>query len=112
MLIGLFAELRAVSVADRRLGGGFGGLRRGGAVIENPLPRRKVCGEFFSPEIGPELAKLGAGTHSGWTGARKPDGSALQQANKSSSCRRLRSAEPVRLRSTGLGTRPRGQATS
>jgi len=29
-------------------------------VIEkSKLPRHKVCGEFFSPEIGPELAKLG-----------------------------------------------------
>src|SRR5678816_4736539 len=29
-------------------------------VIEKSrLPRHKVCGEFFSPEIGPELAKLG-----------------------------------------------------
>jgi len=30
-------------------------------VIEKSrLPRHKVCGEFFSPEIGPELARLGA----------------------------------------------------
>ena len=29
-------------------------------VIErSKLPRHKVCGEFFSPEIGPELEKLG-----------------------------------------------------
>jgi len=29
-------------------------------VIEkSKLPRHKVCGEFFSPEIGPELANLG-----------------------------------------------------
>jgi len=30
-------------------------------VIEKSrLPRHKVCGEFFSPEIGPELERLGA----------------------------------------------------
>ena len=30
-------------------------------VIEKSrLPRHKVCGEFFSPEIGPELDQLGA----------------------------------------------------
>jgi flavin-dependent dehydrogenase len=51
------------------LGGGPAGsaaalaaLREGALVrvIEkSKLPRHKVCGEFFSPEIGPELAKLG-----------------------------------------------------
>jgi flavin-dependent dehydrogenase len=51
------------------LGGGpagsaaaLGALREGthARVIEkSKLPRHKVCGEFFSPEIGPELAKLG-----------------------------------------------------
>ena len=52
------------------LGGGPAGsaaalaaLREGGGVriIEKSrLPRHKVCGEFFSPEIGPELERLGA----------------------------------------------------
>jgi len=28
-------------------------------VEKSKLPRHKVCGEFFSPEIGPELEKLG-----------------------------------------------------
>src|ERR1700722_3581491 len=52
------------------LGGGPAGsaaalaaLREGGAarVIEKSrLPRHKVCGEFFSPEIEPELERLGA----------------------------------------------------
>jgi flavin-dependent dehydrogenase len=52
------------------LGGGPAGssaalaaLRPGAAVrvIEKSrLPRHKVCGEFFSPEIGPELERLGA----------------------------------------------------
>jgi flavin-dependent dehydrogenase len=33
----------------------------GVTVIEKSrLPRHKVCGEFFSPEIGPELERLGA----------------------------------------------------
>jgi len=51
------------------LGGGPAGsaaalaaLRHGAAVrvIEKSrLPRHKVCGEFFSPEIGPELEQLG-----------------------------------------------------
>jgi menaquinone-9 beta-reductase len=51
------------------LGGGPAGsaaalavLRQGGRVrvIEKSrLPRHKVCGEFFSPEIGPELEQLG-----------------------------------------------------
>jgi len=51
------------------LGGGPGGsaaalaaLREGTpvrVVEKSKLPRHKVCGEFFSPEIGPELAKLG-----------------------------------------------------
>jgi flavin-dependent dehydrogenase len=32
------------------------GARNGVRVIEKSrLPRHKVCGEFFSPEIGPEL---------------------------------------------------------
>ena len=59
------------NVTDRIhiLGGGPAGsaaalavLREGGRVrvIEKSrLPRHKVCGEFFSPEIGPELAQLG-----------------------------------------------------
>jgi flavin-dependent dehydrogenase len=52
------------------LGGGPAGsaaalaaLREGGSarVIEKSrLPRHKVCGEFFSPEIEPELERLGA----------------------------------------------------
>ena len=52
------------------LGGGPAGsaaalaaLRSGARVrvIEKSrLPRHKVCGEFFSPEIGPELEQLGA----------------------------------------------------
>jgi len=52
------------------LGGGPAGsaaalaaLRHGAPVrvIEKScLPRHKVCGEFFSPEIGPELERLGA----------------------------------------------------
>jgi len=52
------------------LGGGPAGstsalaaLRQGAQVrvIEKSrLPRHKVCGEFFSPEIGPELENLGA----------------------------------------------------
>src|SRR5689334_14618995 len=52
------------------LGGGPAGsaaalaaLREGASVrvIEKSrLPRHKVCGEFFSPEIGPELERLGA----------------------------------------------------
>ena len=52
------------------LGGGPAGsaaalaaLREGGRVrvIEKSrFPRHKVCGEFFSPEIGPELDNLGA----------------------------------------------------
>jgi flavin-dependent dehydrogenase len=52
------------------LGGGPAGsasalaaLRKGAPVriIEKSrLPRHKVCGEFFSPEIGPELERLGA----------------------------------------------------
>ena len=52
------------------LGGGPAGsaaalaaLRQGAPVrvIEKSrLPRHKVCGEFFSPEIGPELEQLGA----------------------------------------------------
>src|SRR5689334_20949909 len=51
------------------LGGGpagaaaaLAGLRQGAAVrvIEKSrFPRHKVCGEFFSPEIGPELERLG-----------------------------------------------------
>jgi flavin-dependent dehydrogenase len=51
------------------LGGGpagsaaaLGALRAGARVqiIEKSrLPRHKVCGEFFSPEIGPELERLG-----------------------------------------------------
>lgn len=51
------------------LGGGpagsaaaLGALREGARVrvIEKSrLPRHKVCGEFFSPEIGPELERLG-----------------------------------------------------
>ena len=51
------------------LGGGPAGsaaalaaLREGAqvrVVEKSKLPRHKVCGEFFSPEIGPELAKLG-----------------------------------------------------
>jgi len=37
------------------------GARNGVRVIEKSrLPRHKVCGEFFSPEIGPELERLGA----------------------------------------------------
>ena len=52
------------------LGGGPAGsaaalavLRAGGRarVIEKSrFPRHKVCGEFFSPEIGPEMVQLGA----------------------------------------------------
>jgi flavin-dependent dehydrogenase len=55
------------------LGGGpagsaaaLGAMREGARdtqvrVIEKSrLPRHKVCGEFFSPEIGPELEQLGA----------------------------------------------------
>jgi flavin-dependent dehydrogenase len=51
------------------LGGGPAGsaaalaaLREGAqvrVVEKSKLPRHKVCGEFFSPEIGPELQKLG-----------------------------------------------------
>jgi menaquinone-9 beta-reductase len=29
-------------------------------IEKSRLPRHKVCGEFFSPEIGPELERLGA----------------------------------------------------
>lgn len=37
------------------------GARNGVRVIEKSrLPRHKVCGEFFSPEIVPELEQLGA----------------------------------------------------
>lgn len=64
-----------INVTDRIhiLGGGPAGsaaalaaLREGGrdirvSVIEKSrLPRHKVCGEFFSPEIRPELEQLGA----------------------------------------------------
>jgi flavin-dependent dehydrogenase len=52
------------------LGGGPAGsaaalavLREGGwahVIEKSRLPRHKVCGEFFSPEIGPELEQLGA----------------------------------------------------
>ena len=38
------------------------GAREAGVRIieKSRLPRHKVCGEFFSPEIGPELEQLGA----------------------------------------------------
>ena len=34
--------------------------RRVRVIEKSRLPRHKVCGEFFSPEIGPELEQLGA----------------------------------------------------
>jgi flavin-dependent dehydrogenase len=72
VVIGPFPAVHYVSQRIHILGGGPAGsaaalaaLRAGAQetrvrVIEKSrLPRHKVCGEFFSPEIGPELEQLG-----------------------------------------------------
>ncbi|HTM51624.1 MAG TPA: tryptophan 7-halogenase, partial [Bryobacteraceae bacterium] len=49
---GLSAALAALRQGTRDIG-----VR---VIEKSRLPRHKVCGEFFSPEIGPELERLGA----------------------------------------------------